>query len=975
MKSKKFLSLIMALFFILTNIVSTKNLSKAQETHNINVVTWNKKTKKSESTVGELTFEIKTGYPLKKVGEFTSKNGKAEIPELKDGNYSICLKENKYYTVNDIFLTVEGGIYTFDGEDEENTITVEKKEGVEIPSPTPTESMQKSLLVYDGKNIIKDNVSFDVFYDGQKSTVTVDNNGAIDLEVFENKTYTIKLTSNEKYEMKDITFTCKKEINFLGITVPKLVDENGRTIETLTLTKKNNYKPVEKEFVFDVLCGSCGKTPIAKELSFEVIGKDSKKIYTSNSGIVKFRLLENENYKVKLVEDKEYELTDIEIEVKKENGKLSVYTNDGKIIEEFVMKKKSNTGNCVEDLCDFSDKKITMSEIPIKVLEDDMERDLKTNEVVTFNLYNATKQERVAEIKTINGKLPPLEVYEKDDYILFTSDKNKDFIMADAPFIKEVSELYFRANGDGNLPIRHKTKNPYATGAHLNIERIVVRPLKSNEKINEKYTIDYIRIRQDKNNPQDYSKVKIIFTSEYDTVVATTLPEDKWGVPLTPIELYENVQYSVRIEDPDNKFAIENFPLTLVDKSERGPNHPKKWGDGKYVFDHSSCGNATFLELVKKGTENDKNTSITCSNGNTTVSGMNFKDLKLQTIRPDKSLVKGLEGKDFDLFRFKLINVKRCEVSKMADGNFVIHRTVKDGKIAKKVYQVNKDGSLTELTFKQTGNVVDINTKTLSIYDTIIEYEDKLDPSDKIELQKAIDKAKNPETTKGKTEESVEAMNKALKKAEEILAKADATQEEVNKAEEELTASINNLKDKPNLPKVEKVELKNEDGSIVVTGDTNTLNKDWKVLTKGVNPSELVGKEYDAYDINLKDANNGETQPRGEVTVTIKVKLKVEKLYHIDGGLKEIPFTYENGKITFKTNHFSVYAVVYGNKQNDNRKLGSNNNKSGKDAGKSKNSIKKNKLPRTNISGGLSYMITSILALGVAGAVGYKKKH
>lgn len=160
------------------------------------------------------------------------------------------------------------------------------------------------------------------------------------------------------------------------------------------------------------------------------------------------------------------------------------------------------------------------------------------------------------------------------------------------------------------------------------------------------------------------------------------------------------------------------------------------------------------------------------------------------------------------------------------------------------------------------------------------------------------------------------------------------------------------------------------------------MNKDWKVLTKGVNPSELVGKEYDAYDINLKDANNGETQPRGEVTVTIKVKLKVEKLYHIDGGLKEIPFTYENGKITFKTNHFSVYAVVYGDKQednkkpdNDNSKPGSNNNKSGKDAGKSKNSIKKNKLPRTNISGGLSYMITSILALGVAGAVGYKKKY
>lgn len=317
MKSKKFLSLIMALFFILTSIVSTKNLSKAQETHNINVVTWDKKTKKSEPTVGELTFEIKTGYPLKKVGEFTSKNGKAEIPELNDGNYSISLKENKYYTVNDIFLTVEGGVYTFDGEDEENTITVEKKEGVEIPSPTPTESMQKSLLVYNGKNIVKDKVEFNVYHNGKTKTVSVDNNGSIDLEVFENETYTIKLAPNEKYEMKDITFTCKKEINFLGIAVPKLVDENGKTIESLALTKKDNYKPVEKEFVFDVLCGSCGKTPIAKELGFEVIGRDNKKLlYKSNSGIVKFKLVENEEYTVKLVEDVEYELSDTKINVK-----------------------------------------------------------------------------------------------------------------------------------------------------------------------------------------------------------------------------------------------------------------------------------------------------------------------------------------------------------------------------------------------------------------------------------------------------------------------------------------------------------------------------------------------------------------------------------------------------------------------------------------------------------------------------------
>ena len=372
---------------------------------------------------------------------------------------------------------------------------------------------------------------------------------------------------------------------------------------------------------------------------------------------------------------------------------------------------------------------------------------------------------------------------------------------------------------------------------------------------------------------------------------------------------------------------------------------------------------------------------------NLLLSGLNIHGNRLTTI--DLSTVEF--KKDYSYFdsiqrvKYKTNNLTKIDMSKIV-GKENLDKVKVDEKDTNLSYDKNTGilniSSNNPKGFKYIYNTGNSGTFSAMVVNVELELDETKPEVNKEALQKAVEKAKDPETTKGKTEESIEVMNKVLKKAEEILAKADATQEEVNKAEEELTASINNLKDKPNLPKVEKVELKNEDGSIVVTGDTNTLNKDWKVLTKGVNPSELVGKEYDAYDINLKDANNGETQPRGEVTVTIKVKLKVETLYHIDGGLKEIPFTYENGKITFKTNHFSVYAVVYGDKQednkkpdNDNSKPGSNNNKSGKDAGKSKNSIKKNKLPRTNISGGLSYMITSILALGVAGAVGYNKKY
>lgn len=1073
MKIKKILSGVLALIIVFTTIISANIFIKAEETHQVKVVTWDKKNKKNEDTVGELKFTIKVGYPLKKVGEFTSKDGIAQMPKLEDGVYSIVLEENDYYQANDIFLTVENGEYSFDGEDDEDTITVEKKKGVVIPTPNPSnpeDEISKALLVTDEKGSSIKDVSFEVISDGKTKVVKPDNNSAINFGVEENKTYTIKLISNDKYEMEDVTFTCIKGVSDFGTPIYRLMNGNNEITSLLLKNKEVQppVQPVEKEFTFDVLCGSCGKTPIAKELSFEVTGNNFKEVYKSNSGIVKFTLVENEKYTVKLLEDSDYSLKDIEITVKKsESGEL-ICLNNGKNFTEFVMQKKSTSGNCVDTLCNFSDNKIKMSEIPIKVLEDGIERDLKTDEVVIFNLYNATKQERVGEVRTVNGKLPALEVFEKDDYILFTSKENKKFKMADAPFLKEVSELYFMPNGEGKLPIRHKTKNPYATGANLNINRIVVVPLKNYDKISETYTIDYVRIKQDKNNPQDYSKVKVIFTSEYNTVVATTLPEDNWGVPLTPLELYENVQYSVRVEDPENKFAIENFPFTLVDKSERGPKHPKGWGDGKYVFDHSFCGNATFLTLVKKGTENDHNTSVTCSNGNTTITGMNFKDLMLKTIRPKYS-VKELEGKDFDLFRFKLINPKRCEVSKMADGDFTIHRTVKDGKIAKNAYQVNKDGSLTKLDFTQKGNVVDIKTKTLSIYDTILEYEKvevnrnitgekllemqkegavivdvrvenqyneghikgainlplqkiqneiskqvpqkdtkivlycnsgnqsgqalkillsmgytnvynaqgvreydyklvKTEKSNEVnkaevnkaELKKAIEKAKLSETIKNKTEESIKVMKELLIKAEEIFADKNATQEKVDEITKTLIKAIIDLKEKEEILEKE-IELKNEDGTIVVKGTDKVLNRDSKLTIIKATSELLKDKKYDAFDIKILDKNGNEVQPNGEVTVIIKSKGNVKNVYHITDVLNPVDFKEDkDGNIVFKTNHFSVYALVYGDKVDDNTKP--------------KDDVKTN-IPKTSVSGGMYYAVSSILTLGGAIVISKKRKN
>jgi len=74
--------------------------------------------------------------------------------------------------------------------------------------------------------------------------------------------------------------------------------------------------------------------------------------------------------------------------------------------------------------------------------------------------------------------------------------------------------------------------------------------------------------------------------------------------------------------------------------------------------------------------------------------------------------------------------------------------------------------------------------------------ENEVENVNKDALQKAVETAKAPQTTKDKTEESVKTLNEILAKAEEVLANKEATQDEVNSVEKELTEAIKALKDK-----------------------------------------------------------------------------------------------------------------------------------------------------------------------------------
>ena len=741
----------------------------------------------------------------------------------------------------------------------------------------------------------------------------------------------------ESIDNEDPHYLNTKEDSYLAINYElkydlKLNFENeefAKNVEIELLDHDNRYVDIQKEIK--------GNSVIIKNIEYNPV-KSSLNLKLNNKV---FKLKSNENASANEQESNVFMLTP-SFKNKKVNdaGRLEISID----VEEFI-------------------KEVTQ---PLNIPDKALRQEIYKNNVDILNHFPADVDE--AEAKT------NYNIYESQvEYI----KKLKISENVDTTGVEQLTNVYLlEINGEKHKNFDFST---FKKLQYLDIEKLEIE------------TLDVSQLEVLKSIKANDNNLKEIKFNENNKVEWLDLKGNnfKKGLDFTKLTSLKHLDLS------DQKEKLEGIDVTpLVNLTElKLERHNLK------KLDLSKNTNLLSLSLDNNQEDNMGLTELDLSN-NTKLTAIYLKENKLSELKIENLKLFGLNIHGNRLTTLDLSKIEFNSESSYFDSIQRVKFTTKSltkidmSKLvgADNLDKVKFDEEDKNLSYDKNTGILTINSENAKkftyYYNTqntgvfsvmVVEVELELDETapevNKEALQQAIDKAKNPETTKGKIDESIEAMNKALAKAEEILAKEDATQEEVDKAEKDLTDAINALVDKPQEPEVEKVELKNEDGSIVVTGDTNTLNKDWKVLTKGVNPSELVGKEYDAYDINLKDANNGETQPRGEVTVTIKVKLKVEKLYHIDGGLKEIPFTYEKGKITFKTNHFSVYAVVYGNKQNDNRKLGSNNNKSGKDAGKSKNSIKKNKFPKTNISGELSYMITSILALGVAGAVGYKKKY
>ena len=116
----------------------------------------------------------------------------------------------------------------------------------------------------------------------------------------------------------------------------------------------------------------------------------------------------------------------------------------------------------------------------------------------------------------------------------------------------------------------------------------------------------------------------------------------------------------------------------------------------------------------------------------------------------------------------------------------------------------------------------------------------------------------------------------------------------------------------PAIPNNTRV-LSNKAGSVRVHGSEATLKNVSYIKVEETKSNSLESKDYKAFDIHLYDANGKAIQPNGMVLVSLSADKPVENVYYVapDGTLQALKFKQDTDKVTFETNHFSIYAMTF----------------------------------------------------------------
>lgn len=339
---------------------------------------------------------------------------------------------------------------------------------------------------------------------------------------------------------------------------------------------------------------------------------------------------------------------------------------------------------------------------------------------IEFVFYDVTTQDpkdKVTAVSNDDGDIVGVRLKRDHNYLIYCN--SKDYHMQNRygwvhdGKLRDIKDVTTDENDENKPYYRYNEITSFA----------VARKTQSTTSNYSRYTtaipVEY--------NGKAVPGIKFRLVSPVETLEATT---DENGI--LKAELLEDVNYMVSVDS--DKYSVETFPLTVKDKTEAYKlSSMVKFI--KYAFDHSDCQGVgprynettTPLQLVDKGTERKNDTTITSVSGNTTISGMNFKDLYCVEKKMDTK-VDGLSDGTYDVYDIEAMNPHRSEVSKLAAGDFTVTEKTRAGVKVKAVYMLGSDGKLNALSFKQTkaGDPVTFKADSIGVGNVVIQYYDSL---------------------------------------------------------------------------------------------------------------------------------------------------------------------------------------------------------------------------------------------------------
>ena len=441
-----------------------------------------------------------------------------------------------------------------------------------------------------------------------------------------------------------------------------------------------------------------------------------------------------------------------------------------------------------------------------------------------------------------------------------------------------------------------------------------------------------------------------------ETVKPTEQPKPAENKPVeTPIpnpKPAENPQPEVKpAEQPQPAKPVEPAKNAGLQKIPYRTNQPKRWfnGAGRPTLTTNDLAIPLPTENVEKTSygwwtaEPDFlhagshiKTSTFSSNFNRPMfengKEINFKDSGFKDMdsrfRPALVRVKvpELEGMNYEAYTIfyevpnKNGNSTYGTNQTLQGGNVALTFKSKEKKEDIQVYTLTKDKKLEELYYprfpKEETNRYDEKTKTHSYYlpgETYQTYvflfknpaekpAEQVKPEVKPSEQPKPDKQPSVPTVPAEQPQPTKPVQPEVKPSEQpINPVAPVT------PTTPVTPTLN-----PAIPNNTRV-LSNKAGSIQVHGSEATLKNVSYIKVEETKPTSLESKDYKAFDIHLYDANGKAIQPNGMVLVSLSADKPVENVYYVapDGTLQALKFKQDTDKVTFETDHFSIYAMTF----------------------------------------------------------------